>query len=130
MAQPRTTEQTNRGDAQYSQDAGVAKDLERNATKARQAKITQFFPMLNDVICRSTSVRINDIDSVTSEANCNAMQPQTDESEDFCVRYLPLYYQNVRSTPARTDLRNRIKLSLYKGLCFTETQKFKRSKVY
>ncbi|XP_037033040.1 uncharacterized protein LOC119072026 [Bradysia coprophila] len=38
------------------------------------------------------------------------------------ITYLPLYYQNVRSIPARTDLRNRIKYSNYKGLCFTETR--------
>lgn len=31
------------------------------------------------------------------------------------------YYQNVRSIPARTDLRSRINYSQYKVLCFTET---------
>lgn len=100
-------------------EAGVTNGFESNATKTRQARITQFFPSSNNV--NSESVRSND--SVTSETDRNAMQPQKDECEDFVsVNYLPLYYQNVRSIPARTDLRNRIKYSLYKGLCFTETR--------
>lgn len=37
------------------------------------------------------------------------------------IRYLPIYYQNVRSIPAKTDLRSRIHSALYKVLCFTET---------
>lgn len=41
---------------------------------------------------------------------------------DFAnIQYLPIYYQNVRSIPAKTDLRSRISSSLYKVICFTET---------
>jgi hypothetical protein len=37
------------------------------------------------------------------------------------IHYLPIYYGNVRSIPAKTDFRSRVAASLYKILCFTET---------
>lgn len=48
-------------------------------------------------------------------------QADTNECVFANIRYLPIYYQNVRSIPAKTDLRSRIRHSLYKVLCFTET---------
>lgn len=50
------------------------------------------------------------------------MNAQAEECDIFAnICYLPVYYQNVRSIPAKTDLRSRINHSLYKVLCFTET---------
>jgi len=37
------------------------------------------------------------------------------------IRYLPIYYGNVRSIPRKEDFRTNIGKSLYKVLCFTET---------
>lgn len=45
-----------------------------------------------------------------------------EENSDFAhIHYLPIYYGNVRSIPAKTDFRSRVSASLYKVLCFTET---------
>lgn len=76
-------------------------------TPKRQQRITDFFA--TNKSRSETNVILNTV-------------LHTEECDDFAnIRYLPIYYQNVRSIPARTDLRFRIKYSLYKVLCFTET---------
>lgn len=44
------------------------------------------------------------------------------ECDDFGnICYLPIYYGNIRSIPAKTDFRSSIAASLYLIFCFTET---------
>lgn len=75
-----------------------------------QPKITSFFPSNTDNQCNSS------VDATLVK------QIQADGCNDFSnICYLPMYYQNVRSIPAKTDIRSRISHSLYKVLCFSET---------
>lgn len=83
----------------------------------RQVKISDFYPSLVNVTSRSTSFSADVSSKVIQRTNSPNM------IEGFTnISYLPMYYQNVRSIPARTDLRNRIKYSGYKCLCFTESR--------
>lgn len=89
-----------------------------NTAKKSQPKITSFFPF-----------KSNSIDKLQNNSSMNAISntdqqigAQMERCDNFAnICYLPMYYQNVRSIPAKTDLRSRMSHSLYKVLCFTET---------
>ncbi|XP_037047073.1 uncharacterized protein LOC119081902 [Bradysia coprophila] len=101
------------GNAQQCRDGRMISNVESRAKVTRQAKITSFF-----------SSKVGASSEVSGRVSGDVViRRTTSESENFVnLDYFPLYYQNVRSIPARTDLRSRIKYSLYKGLCFTETR--------
>ena len=83
-------------------------------SRTNQPKITSFFQRTNITVNQNQSSSLNVSPPIAGHTDSYV--------EDFAhICYLPMYYQNVRSIPARTDLRSRINHSLYKVLCFTET---------
>ena len=88
-----------------------------NATKL-QPKITDFFS--------NTKLKTNRNISPAAEMRRAFDKVQREDilegNSNFAhIRYLPIYYGNVRSIPAKTDFRNNVAKSFYKVLCFTET---------
>lgn len=87
-----------------------------NSIPKRQQIITNFFP-----ITKANDRNLN-TDVVAANTSKNGQQVNTEVCNGFAdISYLPIYYQNVRSIPAKTNLRSRISNSIYKVFCFTET---------
>lgn len=82
----------------------------------RQQRITNFF-----LKSSSTLDENSQFSTMTTSLQTNSMQDDDEYGGFTNIMYLPIYYQNVRSIPAKTNLRSRISQSLYKVLCFTES---------
>lgn len=89
-----------------------------------QSKITTYFQTSNETARSNRNVTVA-VDNRCSknlihEVPCQEkVENRNEEFENFS--YLPIYYGNVRSIPAKTDFRARVSSSVYKVFCFTET---------
>lgn len=66
-------------------------------------------------------LRVNENSNLQDNSSTSSEPLDTTENAFAKINYLPIYYQNIKSIPAKSDLRSKIKYSVYKTLCFTET---------